>query len=87
MKIACVKVTVYSMIVTGALIAFSALLIPSLSGYISLFAYIGGTVVACGLIFCILVMRIPECPYCYELFNNRDQSPESCPHCKEKINK
>jgi len=70
MRIRTLQVIIYGAFILGAVIAFAAVAIPSLSDFLTLFTYIGGIIVLCGIVSSVLLLRIPVCPDCRE-FNCR----------------
>ena len=85
MKTGIIKAIIYGIFIIGASIAFMAIAVPALSDFTAVFAYLGGAIVICGMIFCVMILRTPNCPFCRELLGIRNLSPVNCPHCGEKV--
>ena len=68
MRIRIIQVLLYGLFIFGAAIAFAAVVIPSLSNFLILFTFIGGIIVLCSIIASVLLLRLPICPDCREIF-------------------
>ena len=85
MKTRTIQAVIYGIFIIGASIAFTPIVFPFLSVFSAAFTYLGGAIVVFGIIFCVMLLRSPGCPYCRELLSIWSQSPASCPHCGEKL--
>ena len=85
MKTGTIKAIIYGIFIVGSSVAFISIAVPALSDLTAVFACLGGAIVICGLIFCVMILRAPNCPFCRELLGIRNPSPVNCPHCGEKV--
>ena len=67
MKIKTMQILLYLSFFFGIAIVFAAAVIPSVSGFIVIFKYIGVMIVLGGIAASIFLLRLPVCPDCSEI--------------------